>query len=102
MMIKVMIKVMMAFARGHPMGGTRVGKVKRCATLPSAMASAPVSQWQLIRSEPAGSRLQVGMSLVCCSVLQCVAVCCSVLQCVAVCYIVSHSGDQQGAADALR
>jgi len=77
----------MAFARGHPMGGTRVGKVKRCATLPSAMASAPVSQWQLIRSESAGSRRQVGMSLV-------FAVCCSVLQCVAVCLTVVVNKEQ--------
>jgi len=32
------------------------------------------------------------VNIVCCSVLQCVAVCCSVLQCVAVCCIVLQCG----------
>ena len=38
-------------------------------------------------------------TIVCCSVLQCVAVCCSVLQCVAVCCSVSSARSQSATQD---
>ena len=44
-----------------------------------------VAVWYRVLQCVAEEVLKIARRIVCCSVLQCVAVCCSVLQCVAVC-----------------